>query len=564
MEQQKGVIYARVSTDKQEYSRQLEQLKNYAERSNINIVQILEEKESGLNSERPEYNKLIKLTKEDIDVVLVWEISRLSRKSIEIQTDIQRFFEKGINVFIFDRNLYTLLPDGKENPTAKLIIAIIATIAEEEIKTLKRRMISTKQHNVLNEGKSYTSQAPIGYDLKNQILYINESEAEVVKRIFNLSAEGNSFYSIAIKLNSEDIKSKKGNIWTAPTIKSLLENKTYYGKAKYVTKSRTIKSKRINCKNSRIIEDYTYVDCPAIITKELFDLVQQKKKERRSRSATNVGNPYLLKHLIKCKSCGTYFTIDRGKDRERYRCARQFNKDSKKPKCNSPITQSNNINFIVWDLISYYYKELYLEDKRIEDKDKINAEINIKAKELESITETIAIKNKQVETIYAEYINLKSEFPDLTDLHNKEKSKLTALQTELKRYKTEQTKINNDISSLKSKVADLASINTDVDLSTLDFNAKYEFLHKIVDHIYINNTAEKYEIFIQIYLKNGRSLNVHYLPRKRQYIYIDLDSNIPNDGELIKEYNFTSIGENLNFIKRIVTIPDTAIQKKEL
>lgn len=81
METRKGAIYARVSTDRQEYTRQLEELKVYAERNNISIEYIFEEKESGLNSDRPEYNKLIQLTKEDIDILLIWELSRLSRKS---------------------------------------------------------------------------------------------------------------------------------------------------------------------------------------------------------------------------------------------------------------------------------------------------------------------------------------------------------------------------------------------------------------------------------------------------------------------------------------------------
>lgn len=121
MTTKKGAIYAKVSTDKQEYTIQLEELKQYAERNDISIEYIFEEKESGLNSDRPEYNKLINLTKEDIDIVLIWELSRLSRKSIDIRKDIQNFTDKGINVFIYDKNLNTLQSDGSENPTTKLM-----------------------------------------------------------------------------------------------------------------------------------------------------------------------------------------------------------------------------------------------------------------------------------------------------------------------------------------------------------------------------------------------------------------------------------------------------------
>ena len=77
-----AACYIRVSTDKQEYDRQLNELKMYAKKEKIKIAYIFEEKESGFNSARPEYNKLMNLTKDQIDIVLIWELSRLSRKSV--------------------------------------------------------------------------------------------------------------------------------------------------------------------------------------------------------------------------------------------------------------------------------------------------------------------------------------------------------------------------------------------------------------------------------------------------------------------------------------------------
>jgi|WetSurMetagenome_2_1015567.scaffolds.fasta_scaffold36142_3 hypothetical protein len=55
----KAVIYARVSIDSQEYQRQINELKSFAERNNMEIKYIFEEKESGFNSDRLEYNKLM-------------------------------------------------------------------------------------------------------------------------------------------------------------------------------------------------------------------------------------------------------------------------------------------------------------------------------------------------------------------------------------------------------------------------------------------------------------------------------------------------------------------------
>ena len=90
----KAAIYSRVSTDQQDYSKQTEELKDYAQRNGIEVVYVFEEKESGFNNDRPEFEKLRKLTKQDIDIILVWEISRLSRRSIYLQQQIEDFTNK--------------------------------------------------------------------------------------------------------------------------------------------------------------------------------------------------------------------------------------------------------------------------------------------------------------------------------------------------------------------------------------------------------------------------------------------------------------------------------------
>ena len=79
----KGIIYSRVSTEGQDYERQTNDLVEYAKRNNIDLIcEPLEEKESGFNNDRPKFKELQKLTKEDVDIILVWELTRLSRRSI--------------------------------------------------------------------------------------------------------------------------------------------------------------------------------------------------------------------------------------------------------------------------------------------------------------------------------------------------------------------------------------------------------------------------------------------------------------------------------------------------
>lgn len=101
--------------------------------------------------------------------------------------------------------------DGTENKNAMFTIGVISMIAEQEIETLKERTISSKRRYILKEGHSYTPIAPYGYNynLTTKQLTINEDEAEVVRRMYQLSIDGVSTNRISKILTSEGIKTKK-------------------------------------------------------------------------------------------------------------------------------------------------------------------------------------------------------------------------------------------------------------------------------------------------------------------------------------------------------------------
>ncbi|WP_019539817.1 recombinase family protein [Proteiniphilum acetatigenes] len=507
METKKGAIYARVSTDKQEYTRQLEELKEYANRNNISIEYIFEETESGLNSERPEYNKLINLTKEDIDIVLIWELSRLSRKSIEIQTDIRNFKNKGINVFIYDRGISIFDSNGEENSFINMLIGMLSAVAEEEIKTMKKRVVATKRHNVFMKGYSYTSHPPFGYTRVEKKMVISEPEAKIVKEIFDLSINGSSQYSIAVKLNADGVPttSTKNALWSASTVSKMLQNTAYYGKAKYLD---------------------TFIDCPAIISKETFDLSQIKRKQRLTRSATKVGNTFLLRNLIKCKHCGTYFTNAKDKIHHQYKCTRLMNRTFQESKCTSPAVNFHNMNYLIWDIVSRYFREVYVDDRKRNNEANLLEAIEDKNRIKQSIDNEIKKENKKVGIIYSGLQELKIEFPDLIDLQEREKKKLSNIQSNIKRLNSEKEMLDNEIASLKSRMKDLSDVEN-MDLTTLDYNTKYDFLHRFIDYIYITkNVPDKSKLYygesdkrykVEIFLKSGNKVECKYHPQKKEY-----------------------------------------------
>ena len=103
-----AAIYLRVSTDQQNYDRQKNELLDYCQRNQLDVKYIFEEKESGRKDDRPEFTKLCELTRDDIQVVVVWEISRLSRKAYMILKVADDFAQKGISIYALKERLMTL------------------------------------------------------------------------------------------------------------------------------------------------------------------------------------------------------------------------------------------------------------------------------------------------------------------------------------------------------------------------------------------------------------------------------------------------------------------------
>lgn len=146
----KVVILARVSTDKQEYQRQLVELRDYCSKAGWDIAREFANKVSGAkkNEEREEIVELIDYVKRnDIKRVACLEISRLGRNTLEALKIIQCLNENGISLFVRNYNLETLT-DGKVNPVASLICTILLEIASMERLTIKERMTSGRNQYI--------------------------------------------------------------------------------------------------------------------------------------------------------------------------------------------------------------------------------------------------------------------------------------------------------------------------------------------------------------------------------------------------------------------------------
>ena len=148
---EKVVILARVSTDKQDYQRQIVELTDYCSKVGWEIVKVFANKISGAKKteERPEILEMLSYVKEhDIKRVCCLEVSRLGRNTLEALKVIQMLNDNNVSLFIKNYNLETLNPDGTPNPVASLITTILLEVASMERRTILERVNSGRNQYI--------------------------------------------------------------------------------------------------------------------------------------------------------------------------------------------------------------------------------------------------------------------------------------------------------------------------------------------------------------------------------------------------------------------------------
>jgi len=284
---EKCVIYSRVSSEHQDYERQISDLKRYAEGKYIVDNKIFAEKVSVYRkkgqklADRPAFEEMKHyVEKHAIKNILMWEISRLARNTANALTAIEEFSLKGVGIFFFKESLFSL------NKEHKLTISILCSIAEKERDDIMARVSSGHKRSVENGSAAgyFGKSLPYGYkrvkikDKEAGLLMIDDKEAEVIQMIFDW-ADGKeglpmSQRAIASKLKHLEIPTrwkKLGRVylneynipvqitWKPNAVGVILNNTLYKGKRKFAGR--------------------TY-DVPGIIEPGQWDRVQALKREK--------------------------------------------------------------------------------------------------------------------------------------------------------------------------------------------------------------------------------------------------------------------------------------------
>lgn len=303
--------YCRVSTEKEDQLNSLETQKNffteYTARSGDNLVRLYaDEGLSGTKiKNRKQFLKMMADAENGLfDMLVVKDISRFARNTVDLLQNIRRLRELGIETQFLTANMTSM-------GNSEFVLTVFGALAQEESANTSKRVKFGKK---INAEKGRVPNIVYGYDKTIGDYFnltINREEAEIVRQIYRWYInDGHGAKKISMLLNARGLKTKRGCEWTQNAICRILENELYTGKiingkeevADFLTGRRALKSE----------DEWYVVERPElrIIDDEDFAEASRLKAERGKKFKVDKerhSNLHLFSTLIKCKDCGWSF-----------------------------------------------------------------------------------------------------------------------------------------------------------------------------------------------------------------------------------------------------------------
>ena len=327
-------IYTRVSTELQidgySLEAQKERLKREAKHRGMQIVgEYSDEGKSGKNiNGRPEFKQMladIKSSKDDVDYVLVFKLSRFGRNAADTLNSLQYMEDYGVNLLCVEDNI------DSAGAAGKLIISVLASVAEIERSNIQEQTMAGRKQKA-RDGKWNGGFAPYGYKLvakdgeKSKVLEIDDTEAELIRLIYKKFLEGMGIGNVAKWLNENGYTKKirqngSVSLISAAFVKGVLDNPVYAGKIAYGRrKTEKIEGTRNEfhvVKQDRDSYKLYQGQHEAIIDEDTWYRAQAKRmKNAFKREKTHsLEHEHILSGLVKCPKCGAsmYGVVNRKK-----------------------------------------------------------------------------------------------------------------------------------------------------------------------------------------------------------------------------------------------------------
>lgn len=303
---EKVAAYCRVSTDSKDqlnsYHTQIGYYTNFiAQHPGWELVDIYaDEGITGTSLEkRDEFKRMLADCRAGkISRILVKSVSRFARNTLELIETTRELKDLGVVVVFEEQGIDTAQMLGE------MQLTLLAMAAQEESTSISKNMKWSIQKR-MDAGTYLGNTAPYGYRLEKGQLKIEETEAAVVRRIFERRLSGMGQVAITQELNRQGIQPRDGKPWTVYRVRYILSNERYIGDSlfqkKYIADPLSHKSVRNHGERDQY---YIHNTHEGIISRETFQKVQESFQ---SRTSPQKKKPHLFVHRIQCPQCGCHY-----------------------------------------------------------------------------------------------------------------------------------------------------------------------------------------------------------------------------------------------------------------
>lgn len=497
--------YIRVSADNQDLERQRVLIRKYCENKGYSLLRIEEDYAiSGTVSNRNGLNSILNITNSVADMVVVSELSRLSRQDDIFETLTQ------IHTIIRNVDLVILDEPDKVYEAGKTIIlsdflmlAIKAYGAADERKKIVSRMTTGKDSKVQAFPLMLTdSNIPTGFKAVPNPNYIkgatpkmllveDEERMQLVRDIFNYVANGLSLGKTAEKLNMLGYRTARNKPFYEQSIRTIINDSIYNGVRYWKGMKLELPVK--------------------FISDEIWNLAHKKVQENKNYSGEAQKHYNPLKGIIKCP-CGQTSMYGRTSSCITYRCLDRIKMGIKSP-CTNVGIKAETLIYAVWKDVRLRTLDETYQAKSNEKIAEIEAE-NIK------LTQSIKEKDSEIAKLQSDLKTVIDNVMASTNITIVKalNGKADSIDSQIKSIEAEKKAIDEEIASNNRRIADEIKSQSRKELDSLSLEGKGEMFRELLSKV-VYYSVSLNSGFIVITYKNDLETIIAYHNRNKPFLW---------------------------------------------
>lgn len=497
--------YIRVSTDNQDLERQRVLIRKYCENKGYSLLRIEEDYAiSGTVSNRNGLNSILNITNSVADMVVVSELSRLSRQDDIFETLTQ------IHTIIRNVDLVILDEPDKVYEAGKTIIlsdflmlAIKAYGAADERKKIVSRMTTGKDSKVQAFPLMLTdSNIPTGFKAVPNPNYIkgatpkmllveDEERMQLVRDIFNYVANGLSLGKTAEKLNMLGYRTARNKPFYEQSIRTIINDSIYNGVRYWKGMKLELPVK--------------------FISDEIWNLAHKKVQENKNYSGEAQKHYNPLKGIIKCP-CGQTSMYGRTSSCVTYRCLDRIKMGIKSP-CTNVGIKAETLIYAVWKDVRLRTLDETYQAKSNEKIAEIEAE-NIK------LTQSIKEKDSEIAKLQSDLKTVIDNVMASTNIAIVKalNSKADSIDSQIKSIEAKKKAIDEEIASNNRRITDEIKSQSRKELDSLSLEGKGEMFRELLSRV-VYYSVSLNSGFIIITYKNDLETIIAYHNRNKPFLW---------------------------------------------